>query len=102
MRLLAKYAYLVDIANNQKLDISSKVSNVEEIIPSKIPNDQWITEVEGWESYSWSSLQILMTDYAIGPKARDPQGQGYEMAPQTDGDRQLCGAQRMKKNGGFV
>jgi hypothetical protein len=47
-------------------------------------------------------MQMAVSQYAIGPKASDPFADAYVIAPQTEGEKALCGAQKMKKSGGFV
>lgn len=55
-----------------------------------------------WESAAWSALQILVSDYAVGPVNRDSLADQYTDAPATDGYKALCRSQRMRKAGGFA
>jgi hypothetical protein len=71
-------------------------------IASQIPSTQWIKEVEGFDSFMWASLQTLVADYAIGPSVRTAELQEYIIKPKTLGEKYLCGAQKMRKPGGFV
>jgi hypothetical protein len=71
-------------------------------ITDGLPDDQWIKEVVGWESQVWAGLQILIPDYAIGAKARDPLADFYVKYPETDAEKALCGMQRLPKASGFV
>jgi hypothetical protein len=71
------------------------------MIPS-MPDDYWKREVLGWEQEVWAAMQMAVSQYAIGPKASDPFADAYVIAPQTEGEKALCGAQKMKKSGGFV
>jgi hypothetical protein len=66
------------------------------------PPDQWIKEIVGWESHVWAALQMAITDYAVGPKARDSGADIYAKYPSTDGGKRLCGMQRMRRSGGFA
>ena len=68
----------------------------------KLPNDFWRQEVLGWEQEQWAAMQIMMSQYAIGPKASDPLADGYWIKPVTEGEKALCGAQKMRKSGEFV
>jgi hypothetical protein len=56
----------------------------------------------GWEQESWAGMQIMVPQYAIGPKARDKLADRYVIPTSTDGEKTLCGAQKMKKSGEFV
>ena len=67
-----------------------------------LPDDQWIQEVAGWESFVWAALQTAVSDYAIGPEVREPTARAYMKNETTTGEKQLCQAQRLRKSGGFV
>lgn len=67
-----------------------------------LPDDQWIQEITRWEKYIWASVQTVVSDYAVGYGARAPSAQSYVRTILSPGERELCGAQRMMKSGGFV
>lgn len=67
-----------------------------------LPDNQWEKEVFAWETYVWAGLQILLSDYAVGPKSRDPAAGNYTDSPSTAAEKQMCGAIVMKKSGGFA
>jgi len=67
-----------------------------------LPHDQWVREILGWEKLIWASRQVLVSDYAIGYSARVDSIQEFIGKDLLPGERQLCGTQRMRKNGGFV
>ena len=67
-----------------------------------LPDDQWVREVVGWERYIWAAMQTMITDYAIGFVNHVPSVASYVRSNLTVGEKQLCGAQRMVKPGGFV
>ena len=67
-----------------------------------IPDGFWKQEVLGWEQESWAALQIALAQYAIGPKATDELADNYWIKPETDGEKALCSAMKMKKSGDFV
>jgi hypothetical protein len=67
-----------------------------------LPDDQWVQEIVSWEKYIWASLQTMVSDYAIGFGAQAPSAQSYVRTNLTQGERQLCGVQRMVKSGGFM
>ncbi|KAF2004127.1 hypothetical protein P154DRAFT_485871 [Amniculicola lignicola CBS 123094] len=69
---------------------------------ASLPNNQWEKEVIRWETIAWAGLQALIADYAIGPKHRDQDADGYVKPVTTKGEKQLCRAQKMRKSGGFV
>jgi hypothetical protein len=69
-------------------------------VPS-LPDDQWIQEVIGWNSFVWAALQTAVSDFAIGPAVREPSAQAY-IGNLTAGEKELCKAQRMMKSGGFA
>lgn len=71
-------------------------------ISVQLPPDQWITEAKWMESFVWASLQITLSDFAVGPSVRDPDVVKYVIKPTSTGDKQLCGMQKMRKAGGFV
>jgi len=50
----------------------------------------------------WATLQGLISDYAIGPKAYDDVADKYVDPPQTPGEIALCHSQKMIKAGGFA
>jgi hypothetical protein len=43
-----------------------------------------------------------MLHYAVGPKVLDPTADKYWQKPETDGEKALCTAQKVKKQGGLV
>lgn len=97
---LVSSAYLFDISSAQSIAASSAI-RIGGRIPS-LPDDQWVTEVIGWESTAWASLQIAVGDYFTGARARDPFGDLYVKTVASKAEKALCGMQRMRKSGGFV
>ncbi|RAR10171.1 hypothetical protein DDE82_001446 [Stemphylium lycopersici] len=67
-----------------------------------LPKDFWKQEVLAWEQEHWAAMQIAVSRYAIGPKTIDPLADGFLLEPQTEGEKALCGVQKMKKSGQFV
>ncbi|KAF2178152.1 hypothetical protein K469DRAFT_695786 [Zopfia rhizophila CBS 207.26] len=43
----------------------------------RLPDDQWVRELIGWERYAFTYYQILFSDYAVGHKVRYPGADGY-------------------------
>lgn len=69
----------------------------------KVPNDQWIKELWHWYAVNLSGLQIFLSDYAVGPAARESSTVAlYERPPPDDAGRRLCSMQKMRKPGEFV
>lgn len=69
---------------------------------TSLPNDQWMKEVLEWEKYIWASIQTVVSDYAIGYTALDPSTHDSIRTNLTNGEQQLCRAQKMKRSGGFM
>lgn len=67
-----------------------------------LPNDQWIIEAKRLMAFDLAYMQVLFPDYAIGPEVRASQIREGVDRPVTEGERQLCAAQKMRKAGGFV
>jgi hypothetical protein len=67
-----------------------------------LPDDLWKQEVQMWERESWAQFQIAIAQYAIGPKVSDDLSDRYWSKPETDGEKSLCAAMKMKKSGGFA
>lgn len=67
-----------------------------------LPDDQWVQEAVGWESFVWAALQTAVSDYAIGPDLREPTARAYMRNETTLGEKQLCQVQRMRRSGGFL
>lgn len=68
----------------------------------RLPSDYWKQEILAWEQESWAGLQIALSQYAIGPKASDDLADNYWSKPDTEGEKALCSAMKMKKSGSFV
>lgn len=68
---------------------------------SHLPNDQWKNEAISWVSTVWAGVQTMLTDYAVGPKERDPLADDYIDPPSNQSDKTLCKSVRMRKPGGF-
>ncbi|KAF2015277.1 hypothetical protein BU24DRAFT_450022 [Aaosphaeria arxii CBS 175.79] len=87
-----------EIGSVNSLDAASLISG-DDGIPS-LPDTQWIKEVQTWDKQIWAAFQTAITDHAIGPSVRTP---GVEPMPLSGpGQSQLCGSQKMRKNGGFI
>jgi len=82
------------------LNVSSLLALTNEIVA--LPDDQWVLEMKKFQANVFAGLQLAVADYAIGAKARDPLAGPYTRAPETAGEKELCGIQRMKKSGGFA
>lgn len=102
MQLLVRSSLLFDLSD-AGLDVlkATEMAGGTGFIQS-LPDDQWVQELIGWESFVWASLQIAISDYAIGPTVRDPAAGQFLRNETTNGERELCQVQRMKKAGGFV
>jgi hypothetical protein len=67
-----------------------------------LPKDNWVQEITYWEQYIWSQIQIALANYAIGPAVQHPQAERYVKTNTTDGQKHLCGMQKMRSPGGLV
>ena len=67
-----------------------------------LPDNQWIKEAEGWESYAYSGMQITQAEIMTDMKAHDPHADVYTYPPTNTGEEQLCQSLRMKKGGDFA
>jgi hypothetical protein len=67
-----------------------------------LPDDNWENELLAWEQYVWSQIQVAVADYAIGAEVRAPGAENYHKNITTEGERALCGMQKMRSPGGFV
>jgi hypothetical protein len=89
------------IGSNRAARLTSKVES-RGVLDAPVPDDQWVTEIQGWESFVWASLQTYVSDYAIGPQVRVEDAEKYTAKPDSDGLKQLCMVQKMRKSGSFV
>lgn len=102
LQLLVTSSLLFDISDAAQDVLQAKeMAGGTGYIPS-LPEDQWEKEIKGWEAFVWAALQTAITDYAIGPAVREPSIADLVKKNLTSGEKQLCGAQKMKKSGGFV
>jgi hypothetical protein len=103
LQLLITSSFELDVG-----DASSSVFEAQDLAERgagrviSLPDDQWIREVVGWEKYIWAAMQTMITDYAIGFGNQVLSVTSYIRSNLTVGEKQLCGAQRMVKPGGFV
>ena len=63
---------------------------------------QWINEATSWSKYLLASTQVILADFAMGPGTRSPSSKDKIRRPETEGEKTLCGAQKMRKSGGFA
>ncbi|KAF2183698.1 hypothetical protein K469DRAFT_667950 [Zopfia rhizophila CBS 207.26] len=99
LKLLVRSSMAFDISNIVSFNASAGLDGG---ISTGLPDDQWIIEVEGWAANTWTSLQTMISDYAIGAKSHDPVADSYIEPPKTAGERELCQVQKMRKAGGFA
>ncbi|KAH7127171.1 hypothetical protein B0J11DRAFT_296636 [Dendryphion nanum] len=67
-----------------------------------VPADQWVTEVVSYKKYLLLFLEIAFTDYAVGAETKAPEAASFMKKPATEGEKNLCNAQKMIKSGGFA
>jgi len=67
-----------------------------------LPDDQWIQEVTGWESFVWAALQLNILEHAIGPAVREPSVVALMKNQTSTGEKQLCNVQKVRVSGGFM
>jgi hypothetical protein len=100
LKLLSESSYLFDRAIWERTQVRDYYDY---IVPS-LPDDQWVHEAVRAEQVAWSALQAGVADYAIGPAIHDDNTDRWKtrdgwIHPVTKGEHQLCGMQRMRKNG---
>lgn len=93
--------WLSDSAGIGTNQAARKMGTSEALI-DHLADDFWKQEVIGWEKETWAALQIAFSQYAIGPRATDELADRYWIKPETDGEKSLCNATKMKKSGEFV
>jgi hypothetical protein len=99
LRLLSTSAYDFNIGTIAKDLLAGSIENPDAI--RGLPNNQWILELERWESQILASLQVAVIDYAIGPGIRDTAFPVF-MKPLNAAEKQLCNLQKMQKTGDVV
>jgi hypothetical protein len=93
----------VFLASNMEQGIYGGFNATGALWPSPgLPADQWIVESLFLEKYVFSMMQILFTDYAIGPEARSPIAKDSVTLAASEGEKALCSIQKMRKAGGFA
>jgi hypothetical protein len=101
MQELAGIMFETDIRTaSLDLKVQKLAGNFERL--AYLPDDQWVQEVVGWESFLWAHLQTSMVEYAIGKSVRLPDAAPLVKSNLTDGEHKLCGKQKMGNPGGFV
>jgi hypothetical protein len=102
LKLLRITSFLYDTSDaSMQLEVDRIMADSSGYIDT-LPADQWVREVVGWEKLIWASRQTLVTDYATGYSARVDSTESFVRKDLSPGERELCGKQRMRKNGGFV
>ncbi|KAI4607715.1 hypothetical protein J4E80_009456 [Alternaria sp. BMP 0032] len=101
LELLIRSTWLHPTSDVLSCKVNTMIS-LNEFTVRDIPDDFWKQEVLGWEQETWGALQVMVSRHAIGPEEGDPLADGYRIEPKTEGEWTLCGAQKMKKTGGFV
>lgn len=101
LRTLIVATYLRDIHTVTTNRANTLMNRADGTIDS-LPNDWWKEELKRHEAEVWASLQIQMSQYAIGPKNTDPLADNYVIPPTTPGQKALCKAQKMRLLDDFV
>jgi hypothetical protein len=99
--LVGYYMMLLDISQPGRYKSQEELSSSQGVI-STLPSDQWIQELQSWESIVWAAHQVILADYAVGPAMRDPLSESIVLPPKKSIEKKLCGMQKMRKPGGFV
>ncbi|KAI4709015.1 hypothetical protein J4E89_006417 [Alternaria sp. Ai002NY15] len=101
LQLIVKAVWLHATVNVMSCKVTTMMSRGDFDIPS-VPNGFWKQEVLGWEQEVWAAMQIQVSQHASGPQFGDPFKDDVFLKPETEGEKALCGAQKMRKSGGFV
>lgn len=99
LRLISSSAYEFNVGNVALDLLAQSLENPD--IERGLPDDQWLRELTRWQKQTLASLQVAMVDYSIGPGSRDTAFPVY-LRPASDVEKQLCGMQKMRKNGNVV
>lgn len=103
LRVLIGFSWLSrTVDSNVCTAMNNRLSNGREI--EWLPHDFWKQEVLGWERDSFAGLHVAMSRYARGGEGSDAEQpeDGWFIQPESEGEKQLCSAQKMIKSGGFV
>ncbi|KAI4631716.1 uncharacterized protein J4E87_002422 [Alternaria ethzedia] len=101
LQVIVKAVWLHATVNIMSCKVTTMMSRGDFDIPS-VPNGFWKQEVLGWEQEVWAAMQIQVSQHASGPQFGDPFKDDVFLKPETEGEKALCGAQKMRKSGGFV
>jgi hypothetical protein len=99
LKVIIYASFIFDMSDFPYLRVNSDAHRVDGIGP-----EQWIEELEGWETSVWAGLRLAVLDHAIGPqmRLRDLNNTiGIHMA-NTTAEKALCQSQRMHKASGFA
>lgn len=101
LNLLLKIGRAYNTVSTRKLKATDLLDTTGGEINS-LPDDQWIIELTGWQSYTWAAHQIAIADYALGPKWRNSDADKYTIPPNSPAEQELCKVQKMQKTGDAV
>lgn len=101
LRLLIFSSCLRDISKATSCKANSILNRADDAVRA-LPDTWWQEELAMHEYETWTSMQILVSQYAIGPKTTDSQADNYYIKPRTSGEKALCKARKMRKSGEFV
>ena len=69
---------------------------------TRLPDGHWVDEVVAWEKKIWAAFQIVISDYAVGYATREKSIAQSLRRNLTTAEQKICGAQKMRKSGGFM
>jgi hypothetical protein len=104
LELVISASYLSHTADVLTSKVAKRMLSQKVEIES-LPSDFWKQEVLAWEQESYAGVQIAMSRYAtggVGAEAEDQADDAWWIKPGTEGEKNLCKMQKMKKSGGFV
>ena len=99
LELLQSVSNYMDFSNIGRLNAMTIIGRGGQF---SLPSDQWRIETIRQDSRVWSTIQVLLADYAIGAQASEPNAYKYIKPPATPAQKEVCHAMRMRVSGGFA
>ena len=94
-------SFLFDLVSSS-YDLKLNEKAISKVILPGAPDDQWVKEMIWWESVSWASIQMFLTDLALGMGKEKDFNLQLPTEKISATEKQLCGMQRMRSPSGFV
>jgi len=93
LELLQSVSNYIDFSNIGRLNAMTIISRGDQF---SLPNDQWKIETIRQDSRVWSTIQVQLTDYAIGAQTSESNAYKYIKPPATPAQKEVCHAMGMR------